>query len=226
MSRSILVTETTSALGGALARALADSGHRVCAGVDPASGGYRQALEEHDDYRKLNGVLLTGVELALDDQRSAVRSVGKILAQDGRIDAVVHTTGCATTGPAECFTAFNLAQIVDWIVLRAHRVHRAVLPSLRAARSGRVVWLGISGGTIGAACEAMNDRLATGFADELAPFGIDFQRITVDAHDGATPVLAADDLTTAADYPLASPVTARTPTIEVVNDVVRLMGST
>lgn len=224
MSRSILVTEATGALGIAVARALADSGHRVYAGADPTRGGYRSAIVNHAEYAKLQDVQLSGVELALEDQRSAIRSVDAILAMAGQLDTVVHTTGCATSGPAEAFTAFQVAQIVDWVVLRAHRIHRAVLPSLRVAGDARVIWLALSGGTVGAACEAMNDRLADGFAAELEEFGIDFRRIMVNGGGDTMPVVASDDIAIAAEYPAAAPVCGRTASADIVDDIVRLLA--
>jgi NADP-dependent 3-hydroxy acid dehydrogenase YdfG len=54
-----------------------------------------------------------------------------IIAENGRLDVVVHNAGHMVFGPAEAFTLEQLAERYDVNVLSTQRVNRAALPQLR-----------------------------------------------------------------------------------------------
>jgi NAD(P)-dependent dehydrogenase (short-subunit alcohol dehydrogenase family) len=84
-------------------------------------------------------------------------------------------------GPAEAFTAEQLAELYDVNVLSTQRVNRAALPALRKQGEGLVLWVSSSstrGGTPPYlapyfAAKAAMDALAISYAGELARFGIE-----------------------------------------------------
>jgi NAD(P)-dependent dehydrogenase (short-subunit alcohol dehydrogenase family) len=84
-------------------------------------------------------------------------------------------------GPAEAFTAEQLAELYDVNVLGTQRLNRAALPLLRKQRQGLLVWISSSsvrGGTPPYlapyfAAKAAMDSLAVSYAGELARWGIE-----------------------------------------------------
>ncbi|MCE7002278.1 SDR family NAD(P)-dependent oxidoreductase [Kibdelosporangium philippinense] len=154
MSKTIVITGASSGLGASTARALADAGHTVYAGMCGTTAAMRAYATEH-------GVNLCPIELDVSDQASVDDAIAHVVATSGGIDAVVHNAG--HVGP----TAEQSAS-----------VHRAVLPHLRAQRDGLVVWVGSTRGrtspylapyVVGKAAES----LAVGYAAELTGFDVD-----------------------------------------------------
>ena len=77
-------------------------------------------------------------------------AIAQIIADNGRLDVVVHNAGHMVYGPAEAFTPEQLAQLYDINVLSTQRVNRAALPQLRKQGKGLLVWVSSSstrGGT-------------------------------------------------------------------------------
>lgn len=177
MPSSILVTGASSGFGALTARALADAGHTVHAGMRQTTGRNAPAVADARAYAEQHGVDLRPLELDVSDQES----VDAAVAGAGRIDVVVHNAGHMVLGPAESFTPEQIAEIYDTNVVSTQRVNRAVLPQMRERRDGLLVWVGSTstyGGTppylapyFGA--KAAMDHLAKSYAVELSRFGID-----------------------------------------------------
>jgi NAD(P)-dependent dehydrogenase (short-subunit alcohol dehydrogenase family) len=181
MSRTVLVTGASSGFGAMTARALADAGHTVYAGMRDLTGRNRQARADAGAYAEEHGVDLRVVELDVTDQASADAAVDNVIAESGRLEVLVHNAGHMVLGPTEAFTPDQLAATYDVNVLGAQRVNRAALPHLRRQGDGLLVWVGSSsarGGTppyLGPyfAAKAGMDSLAVSYAAELSRFGIE-----------------------------------------------------
>ncbi|MEW1682299.1 SDR family oxidoreductase [Streptomyces sp. NPDC093594] len=177
----ILITGASSGFGALTARALADAGHTVYAGMRHTTGRNASAVAEARAYAEEHQVDLRTVELDVSRQESVDAAVASVTAEAGRVDVVVHNAGHMVLGPAESFTPEQLAEIYDTNVLSTQRVNRAVLPLMRKRRDGLLVWVGSTstyGGTppylapyFGA--KAAMDHLAKSYAVELSRFGID-----------------------------------------------------
>ncbi|MGC9543844.1 SDR family oxidoreductase [Streptomyces sp. UG1] len=177
MPHVVLVTGASSGFGALTARALADAGHTVHAGIRQTTGRNAPAVADARSYADEHGVDLRTVELDVSSQESVDAAVAEV----GRIDVVVHNAGHMVLGPTEAFTPEQVAEIYDTNVLSTQRVNRAVLPAMRARRDGLLLWVGSSstyGGTppylgpyFGA--KAAMDHLAKSYAVELSRFGID-----------------------------------------------------
>jgi NAD(P)-dependent dehydrogenase (short-subunit alcohol dehydrogenase family) len=121
------------------------------------------------------------IELDVSSQTSVDTAIGKIVAEHGRLDVVIHNAGHMVFGPAEAFTAEQLAELYDINVLSTQRVNRAALPQLRKQRRGLVLWVSSSstrGGTPPYlapyfAAKAGMDAMAISYAGELARWGIE-----------------------------------------------------
>ncbi|MGW5719216.1 SDR family oxidoreductase [Amycolatopsis sp. NPDC003865] len=177
----IVVTGASSGIGALSARALARAGHTVYAGMRATGGRNAPQVEAAAAYAREHGVDLRSVELDVASQDSADAAVERIVAEQGRLDVVVHNAGHMVLGPAEAFTPEQLAQLYDTNAVGTQRVNRAALPHLRAQGDGLLVWVSSSsvrGGTPPYlapyfAAKAAMDSLAVSYAAEVARFGID-----------------------------------------------------
>jgi NAD(P)-dependent dehydrogenase (short-subunit alcohol dehydrogenase family) len=177
----IVITGASSGFGAMSARALADAGHTVYAGIRHTTGRNAAAVADAAAHAREHGVDLRTVELDVADQDSVDAAIEHIVGEAGRLDVVVHNAGHMVLGPTEAFTPEQLAATYDTNVLSTQRVNRAALPHLRAQGHGLVLWVGSTstrGGTppyLGPyfAAKAAMDSLAVGYAAELARFGVD-----------------------------------------------------
>jgi len=175
MKKVIIVTGASSGFGALAARALATAGHSVYAGIRDTAGRNAARVAEAREYAAKNGVELRTVELDVQSDQSVETGIGKIIAENGRLDVVVHNAGHMVFGPAEAFTAEQLAELYDVNVLSTQRVNRAALPQLRKQRNGLVVWVSSSSAAGGTppylapyfAAKAGMDALAVVYAREL-----------------------------------------------------------
>ena len=181
MSKIIVITGASSGFGAMSARALAGAGHTVYAGMRDLAGRNARAAADLAEHARAHGVRMEALEMDVADQASVDAAVGRIIAEAGRLDVVVHNAGHMTLGPVEAFTVEQIASVYDTNVLSTQRVNRAALPHLRRQRDGLLLWVGSSsarGGTppyLGPyfAAKAAEDALAVSIAAEVARFGID-----------------------------------------------------
>ncbi|GAB2806776.1 SDR family NAD(P)-dependent oxidoreductase [Lentzea nigeriaca] len=181
MGKVIVVTGASSGFGALAVRALARAGHTVYAGMRQTAGRNAPAVAELGAFGAENGADVHAVELDVQSQDSADAAIELIIAEQGRLDVVVHNAGHMVTGPAEAFTPEQYAALYDVNVLGTQRVNRAALPHLRRQRSGHVVWVGSSstrGGTPPYlapyfAAKAAMDAVAVSYRAELLRFGIE-----------------------------------------------------
>jgi NAD(P)-dependent dehydrogenase (short-subunit alcohol dehydrogenase family) len=181
MKNVIVITGASSGFGALTARALADAGHIVYAGIRHTTGRNASRVSEAAQYATENGVDLRTVELDVSAQDSVDTAINTILAEHDHIDVVIHNAGHMVMGPAEAFSAAEFAALYDTNVLGAQRLNRAVLPHLRQRRQGLVIWVGSTstrGGTPPYlapyfAAKAAMDALAVSYAGELTRFGIE-----------------------------------------------------
>ena len=181
MGKIIAITGASSGIGALSARALADAGHTVYAGMRATEGRNAPQVAVAAEYARAHGVDLRSVELDVASQDSANAAIGSIVAEHGRLDVVVHNAGHMVLGPAEAFTPEQLAELYDTNAIGTQRVNRAALPHLRAQHDGLLVWVSSSsvrGGTPPYlapyfAAKAAMDSLAVSYAAEVARFGID-----------------------------------------------------
>jgi NAD(P)-dependent dehydrogenase (short-subunit alcohol dehydrogenase family) len=246
----VLVTGASSGFGALTARALADAGHTVYAGMRQTTGRNAPAVADAQTYADRHGVVLRAVELDVSAQESVDAAVAQVTAEAGRIDVVVHNAGHMVLGPTEAFTPEQIAEIYDTNVLSTQRVNRAVLPQMRDRRDGLLLWVGSSstyGGTppylgpyFGA--KAAMDHLAKSYAVELSRFGIDTSIVVPGSFTSGTNHFAhamhPEDTATAEAYDafyaglvddvgkaLAAMAPADADVMEVARAIVRIVGT-
>ncbi|WP_043662517.1 SDR family oxidoreductase [Streptomyces xylophagus] len=181
MSNIVVITGASSGFGALTARALADKGSTVYAGMRNTTTRNAPQVQAAADYGKEHGVDLRSIELDVNAQDSVDAAIDRVIAEHGRIDVLIHNAGHMVTGPAEAFTPEQLAELYDVNVLSTQRVNRAALPHLRKAGRGLVIWVSsssVKGGTPPYlapyfAAKAAMDSLAVSYAAELARWGVE-----------------------------------------------------
>ncbi|HEX9447689.1 MAG TPA: SDR family oxidoreductase [Dongiaceae bacterium] len=181
MKQVIVITGASSGFGALTARALADAGHIVYAGMRETRGRNAPQVAEVARYAAERSVDLRSVELDVASDASADAGIAQIIAETGRLDTVIHNAGHMSFGPAEAFTPEQFAQLYDINVLSTQRVNRAALPQLRKQGRGLVLWVSSSSARGGTppylspyfAAKAAMDSLAVSYAGELTRWGIE-----------------------------------------------------
>lgn len=176
-----VITGASSGFGALAARALADAGHTVYAGMRQTTGRNGPQADAAQTYATEHGVDMRPIELDVTSEVSVDMAIARIIAENGRLDVVIHNAGHMVFGPAEAFTPEQLAELYDVNVLSTQRVNRAALPQLRKQGRGLVLWVSSSSARGGTppylapyfAAKAAMDSLAVSYAGELARWGIE-----------------------------------------------------
>jgi NAD(P)-dependent dehydrogenase (short-subunit alcohol dehydrogenase family) len=194
MKNIVVITGASSGFGALAARALARAGHTVYASMRETKGRNASQVKEVEKYAAEHQVDLRAIELDVSSQKSCDTAIQEIVAKNGRLDVVIHNAGHMVFGPAEAFTAEQLAELYDVNVLSAQRVNRAALPQLRKQRKGLVIWVSSSSSAGGTppylapyfAAKAGMDALAVVYARELTRWGIETSIIVPGAFTSGT----------------------------------------
>ncbi|HEX7307137.1 SDR family NAD(P)-dependent oxidoreductase, partial [Lentzea sp.] len=117
MGKVIVVTGASSGFGALAVRELALAGHTVYAGMRETTGRNAPAVAELAAFGSAGKTDVHAVELDVQSQESADAAIAAIIAEQGRLDVVVHNAGHMVTGPAEAFTPEQYASLYDINVL-------------------------------------------------------------------------------------------------------------
>ena len=175
MANVVVITGSSSGLGLLSALAFARQGDRVYATMrDPTKS---DELRENTRHEGLN---VTVSKLDVTVAASVVESVDRVLDAEGRIDVLVNNAGVLTLSPLEVLTDEVLRSTFETNFFGAVRMIRAVLPTMRAHRSGVIINVSslsgrLPGGPIYWPYAASKHALSTmsdGLAMEVEPFGI------------------------------------------------------
>jgi NAD(P)-dependent dehydrogenase (short-subunit alcohol dehydrogenase family) len=176
--KSVLITGCSSGFGRLTAELLARQGARVFATMRNLP---RPEADELTALAKAEGLKLhvIGIDVTeLDQVNAGVAEAERI--NGGPIDVLVNNAGIGITSPVEMQDMTATRLIFDTNVFGPHRMARAVLPGMRAAKRGLIIQLSSQLGRVIVphsghysatkfALEAMSEQLAY----ELVPHGID-----------------------------------------------------
>lgn len=164
--RVVLITGTSSGIGLATAVAAARAGWTVVATLrDPGRADrLRSAAAEH-------GVVLDIRALDVTDADAARRCLDGVVADHGRLDALVNNAGAAHLGTVETAGMAGIRSSMEVNFFGVVQLTQLAMPSLRAS-GGRVLTVTSVGGIVGqpfneAYCAAK--FAVEGFMEALAP---------------------------------------------------------
>lgn len=180
--RSVLITGTSTGFGLVIAVELAKAGWRVFATMrnPDKQGPLKEALEAA-------GVAdqVSISQLDVTDAASRDAAVTEVLgATGGKLDAVVHNAGVAVGGAFEDLPEDQLRRVMETNFFGVIELTRALLPTFRAQRSGRIVivssesaFAGQPANSIYCASKWAVEGWAESLAFEVTQFGIDISLV-------------------------------------------------
>ncbi|MFG2973162.1 SDR family NAD(P)-dependent oxidoreductase [Streptomyces sp. NPDC048331] len=165
-ARTVLITGTSSGIGLAAAIAAAGAGWRTVATLRDTgrADALRKAAVEA-------GVEIDIRQLDVVDEASVAAAVEGVIADYGRLDAVVNNAGAGHVGTLELETVADVRAVMEVNFFGVLNVSKAALPHLRAT-GGRLITVTSVGGVIGqpfneAYCAAK--FAVEGYMESLAP---------------------------------------------------------
>jgi len=170
-----VVTGANSGIGRATAIHLAQQGHTVYGTVRSVDKATKLEAMSKDA-----GVEVNLVELDVADDQSVRAGFARILeATDGVVDVLVNNAGIGGNAVAEECQTSTYLEVMNVNLCGAVRCLHAVLPGMRARRSGAIVNITSVAGRVAAIAQSPYvtskwafEGLSEGLAQELAPFGI------------------------------------------------------
>ncbi|MCV7290629.1 SDR family oxidoreductase [Mycolicibacterium wolinskyi] len=186
--RSVVITGASRGLGFASATRLYGEGWRVVAAMRNPDRGMPLLREVtgavEDDDR------LIGVQLDLTDAASVTAAAKSIEAAVGAPYAVVHNAGISAAGMVEETPADVWERMFATNIFGPVQLTKELLPSMRAAGTGRIVLVSSQGGVRGmpatapySAVKGALERWGESMAGEVAPFGIGVTVIVTGTYD-------------------------------------------
>ncbi|MBM9507787.1 oxidoreductase [Actinacidiphila acididurans] len=171
MNKVWLITGANSGFGRAIAQAAVAAGD-VVIGAARREGALDDLVAAHPDQ-------VEALRLDVTDSAAIETAVKDVIARHGRIDVLVNNAGRTHVGAFEETTDEELRALFDVHVFGPAALVRAVLPHMRARRSGAIVQMSSMGGQMSFAgfsaysgtkfaLEGMTEALA----DEVGPLGI------------------------------------------------------
>lgn len=166
-----LITGCSTGIGREIARAALEAGERVALTARDASTVEDLALEHPEQT----------ITLALDvtDQTQIDAAVAETESTWGRIDVLVNNAGYGYIGAVEEGVDVEVRTMFDTNFFGPVAMIKAVLPGMRARRSGYIVNISSTTGLIAnpgnvyySSSKFALESLSEGLSKELAPFGI------------------------------------------------------
>lgn len=130
---NILVTGASSGFGNLIVADLVKAGHRVAGTVRDPEGRNAEVSAS------LRALGVEVIEIDVTDDTSVATGVAEANKVLGGIDVLVNNAGAGAHGLQENFSAKDFQRIFDINVFGVQRMIRAVLPQMRARRSGLIL---------------------------------------------------------------------------------------
>ncbi len=169
--RTWLITGCSSGLGQALCTRVLERGDRVV-----CTARKLDALKEFQERFPEQAIPLA---LDVTDAAAVRRVVEDALSRTGGIDVLVNNAGYGAVGALEEFDEEAVRAAFDANVYGPYRLIRALLPSMRARKSGHILNIssmagivGIPGFTFYSATKFAVEGMSEALAQEVAAFGI------------------------------------------------------
>jgi len=191
---TILITGANRGIGMATAVSLGRAGHRVLATMrDPGSG---EALRAVVDTESLPIHL---ARMDVDSDASVQACISALESTHGPIDVLVNNAGITRIGTVEELPLEAFRAVMETNYFGTIRCIQAVLPGMRARRSGCIVNISSVSGRLStsplgpyAASKFAVEALSEALAQEVLPFGLRVVVVQPGTIDTAMPRSVAD----------------------------------
>ncbi|WP_144714778.1 SDR family oxidoreductase [Curtobacterium pusillum] len=171
MTKTWLITGAGRGFGLEIARAALESGDQVIATA--------RDLERLDAVLPRDEARLLTARLDITDAEAATQVVSDGLERFGRIDVLVNNAGYGQVGAFEELSPSRIERQFQTNVFGTFHVTRAVLPTMRAQRAGRIINISSLLGLVGTdwwsiycAAKFAVAGWSESLSRELAPFGL------------------------------------------------------
>ena len=174
--KKILITGCSSGFGYDAAKYLASKGHHVYATMRNINGKNATPAAELSDFADSNNVKIDVLEIDVTSDES----VNAAAAQIPVVDVLINNAGIGFGGPLEAFSSDQCLAQLDLNIVGTLRVAKAVLPGMRARKSGLIIQLSSTAGRaafpgfgVYHASKWGLEGMSEAMRYELAPLGID-----------------------------------------------------
>jgi len=171
MTKVWFITGSSRGLGRSLTEAVLAKGYKVAATA--------RDTEQLKGFTEKYGDRVLPLRLDVNDKTQIQAAVDAAIKHFGRIDVLVNNAGFGITGAAEAYTDEQVHAQLQTNLYAPIAVTRAVLPHMRAQRSGRILQISSIGGRAGNAALSIYQAAKFGLggfsealAKEVAPLGI------------------------------------------------------
>ena len=179
-SQVVMITGATSGFGKATANLLASNGYMVY--------GFGRSADDINSENTNDPIMMN---MDVNDDFSVKEAVNKVIKNEGRIDILLNIAGVGISGSVEDISIEEARGIFETNVFGSLGVSQAVLPHMRKAGKGLIVFVSSIGGLIGLPFQGIYsstkfaiEGLAEALSVEVKSFGIDI--VIVEPGDFAT----------------------------------------
>jgi len=174
--KKILITGCSTGFGYNATKHFAKKGYQVYASMRNSTSKNAEKANELLEFGKSNGLNIEVLDIDVTSDESVDKAISSLPA----IDVLINNAGAGYGGPIESYTSTQILDQLNLNVVGTFRVAKAVLPKMRAQKSGLIIQLSSVVGRIAVpgfgiyntskwALEGMSEALRY----ELAPLGID-----------------------------------------------------
>ena len=136
MSKTILITGSSSGIGKATAKYFSEQGWNVVATM--------RTPEKEDELKKQDNVLVT--KLDVQDKDSIKNAIKEGIEKFGKIDVLLNNAGYGAYGPLEAFSDERIKRQFDVNVIGLLDVTKEIIPHFRKNKDGILINISSIGG--------------------------------------------------------------------------------
>lgn len=139
MSKTVLITGTSSGFGKLIAQTSAAKGYTVIATMRGVEGKNKESAAELTKYGEGQPGSIDVMELDVASGESVASAIQHIEGKYASVDVLVNNAGIGGGGLTEGFTTDQFEQIMNVNVLGVHRMTKGILPIMRKNGGGLVI---------------------------------------------------------------------------------------
>jgi len=174
--KKILITGCSSGFGYDSSKYLAKKGHHVYATMRNIAGKNTKPASELKEFAKANNLKIDVFEMDVTSDESVNAAVSQI----PEVDVLINNAGLGYGGALEAFTSEQVMDQLDLNIVGTMRTAKAVLPGMRAKKSGLIIQVSSTAGraafpgfSVYHASKWGLEGMSEALRYELAPLGID-----------------------------------------------------